>query len=214
MKLTVSSTAMMKPLLHVDNHPLYTSPPHRVVGLLEISQWQKHKRIEPQKRVQYSRPNEQHALLQTAMWQEFLQLDNVRKISCIAVFGFVFDGTRSWYQVWNCSTNQACWLQHSSCMNYDAFAILTMDALVSLLPKWDGTLHQAPEATGNADTACQNSETIDADQINTLLVSDASTGAAGKLWFLVTINSTRIENDSDTTSHMLSMRSGWISPTL
>lgn len=213
MKLTVSNTAMMKPLLHMYNQPVRTSPPQRVVGLLEISQAEHNQCIGLQKQVQYTRPDNQHASLQTALWQDFLQLINVKKVSCVAVFGFVFDGTRAWYQVWNCTTDRAYWLQHNRFMNYDAFAILTMDALVSLLPKWDGTLHQAPVATNDDNVAYQKSETIDAEQIKTLLVSDASTSAAGQLWFLVTINSTRVDNDNDreTTSNMLPKRSGWIS---
>ena len=212
MKLTVSSTSMMKPLLHTEHHSPHPSPPQRVVGLLEISQVQQ--RVNLKKWVQYSRPDKAHSLLQAAERQEFLQLVNTKNISCIAVFGFVFDGTRAWYQVWNCTTDQTCWLKHNSTMNYDAFAILTMDALVSLIPKWDGTLHQAPDATSNAHAMSSESETIDAEQINTLLVSDASTSAAGQLWFLVTINSTQVESNSDTTSNMLHARSGWISPTL
>jgi len=211
MKLTVSSTTMMKPLLHTHRHLQCSSPPQRVVGLLEIN-LQPGQYSEPQKLVQHYRPDPQHALQCEAQWQDFLRLDNVNNTSCAAVFGFEFDGTRAWYQLWNHTTDQSCWLLHSNEMNYEPFAILTMDALVSLLPNWNGTLYQSPSSPSNSHAESQKPETIDARRIRNLLISDASTSAAGKLWFLVTINSNLTK--SDTESEMITTRSGWISPTI
>jgi len=208
MKLTVSSTAMMKPLLHTKNQSQYLSPPQRVTGLLEINQVQPGRNNGRQKLVQYRRPDPQCALPTTARWQEFLRLDNVKNISCAAVFGFEFDGTRAWYQLWNRTTNRTCWLLHDNEMNYEPFAILTMDALVSLLPNWDGTLHQSPDSPDGADAVLHEPETIDARRIINLLIFDASTNAAGQLWFLVTINTHHTDRE------MITTQSGWISRTI
>jgi len=90
MKLTVSSTVMMKPLLHLDSHPQCATTPQRVVGLLEITRQRHSQNVGPQQVVQYSRPGQQHRLLRTAKWQDFLALDNEKKISCAAVFEFEF----------------------------------------------------------------------------------------------------------------------------
>jgi len=212
MKLTVSNTVMMKPLLHLDSHHQSTSRQQRVVGLLEITQAQHSQNFRPREVLQYSHPGQQHALQQTAKWQDFLTLDNVKKISCAAVFGFEFDGLNTWYQIWNQVTDQPCWLLHKNNMNYKAYAILTMDALVSLLSNWDGTLHQSINNADNLEAGCHAPETIDATQINNLQVSDSSTCAADQLWFLVTISST--SNGTDNQSRRISTRSGWIAATI
>lgn len=212
MKLTVSNTVMMKPLLHLDSHPQCLSKPHRMVGLLEITQEQHGQNFEPQKVVQYSQPGQQHVLPQTAKWQDFLTLDNAKNISCAAVFGFEFDGLNTWYQVWNQLTDQPGWLLHKNNMNYKAYAILTMDALVSLLPNWDGTLHPSLNKADKEDAGFPKPDTIDARQVSNLQVSDASTCAADQLWFLVTINS--ISNASDTRLNQTSTRKGWIAATI
>ncbi len=212
MKLTVSSTVMMNPLLHSNELAHRTPPPQRLVGLLEPIQSYKFQHDGPQKIMQYTRPDQQSVLLQTAKWQEFLPLDNVKNNSCAAVFGFDFDGIQTWYQVWNRTTERTCWLLHNNHMNYEAFAILTMDALVSLLPNWDGTLYHSPDALTDSDDMCRTPETIDAKQINNLLVSDASTSTVGRLWFQVTIDS--ISNENNTKSPMMPKRSGWICSTI
>lgn len=212
MKLTVSSTVMMKPLLHVNKRHQHAFPPRRVVGLLESDQQQLNHIHRPQSIVQYSRPNQQQALQNTAKWQDFLQLEDSRNISCTAVFGFEFDGTNTWYRVWNQKTEKACWLLHKNNINYQAYAILTMHALVSLLPNWDGTLHQSPDTTDNRHVDYQKPATIDSKQISNLLVSDASTSTSGKLWFLVTIYSPLWQGQFE--SNTIPTRSGWIAPQL
>jgi len=147
MKLTVSSTAMMNPLLQTDRQAHGLAPPKRVVGLLDMNQTQPNGKNLPNKLVQYNRPDTQQAMLQAARPQDFLNLNSAKNELCTAVFGFHFDGTNAWYQLWNCKTDRASWLQHSTDMNYEPFALLTMNALVTLLPNWDGTLHRSPEAS-------------------------------------------------------------------
>lgn len=212
MKLTVSNTVMMNPLLQLDARALSTSPPQRVVGLLENIHTSGVQPCEPQQIVQYGRPDQQSFFVQTAKWQDFLLLDNAKNSSCATVFGFDFDGIKTWYQVWNRTIEQTCWLLHNDSMNYKAFAILTMDALVSLVPNWDGSLYHSPVTSSDADNTCHKPETIDASQINSLLVSDASTNAGGRLWFQVTIDSN--SSEIDTQSHTIPMRSGWIFSTI
>ncbi len=216
MKLTVSNTVMMKPLLHTVRQPLRTSPPQRVVGLLELSQVQLSQHDKTlkglQKLAQYNGTNQQYELQQTAEWEDFLQLDNVKKIPCVAVFDFKFDGTNTWYQVWSRTNDQTRWLLHNNSMNYQAYAILTMDALVSVIPNWDGTLYQSPDTPNNPHIADKKPEIVDANQINNLLVTDASTSTAGQLWFRVTINPRQMEIGTE--SKIIPTRSGWISPSI
>jgi len=213
MKLTVSSTAMMRPILHTINGSPCSSPPQRVVGLLERGQLDDGSHCKSQKLVQYLRPEKEQVLLHTASWEDLLQIDNDKNQLCVAVFGYVFDGAKTWYQVWNNRTDRTCWLQHNDDMNYEPYAILAMDALVSLLPNWDGTLHQSPGAAINAKSpASQQSKTIDAKHVRHLLISDSSTSAAGKLWFLVTIKTTQKVQESKLKP--ISSKSGWISPTI
>jgi len=213
MKLTVSSTAMMNPLLQTDRQAYSLAPPKRVVGLLDMNQVHPDRKTGPQKLVQYCRPDTQQAMLQTARWQDFLTLSSVKDVLCMAVFNFQFDGTNAWYQLWNCKTDRVCWLQHHDGMNYEPFALLTMNALVTLLPNWDGTLHRSPETSAKTQVGSSfEPETVDANQVNNLLVSDSSTCTAGQLWFLVTISAHSLANGMESTT--IPTRSGWISPTI
>jgi len=210
MRLTVSGTTMMNPLLHVDNHPPCASAPTRVTGLLENDHVQPGPNAELKKYVQYSQPDWNQVMLQSAKWQDFILLHNAKNTACAAVFDFKFDGTNAWYQLWNKTSNQACWLMNNDDMNYEPYAILTMDALVSLLPNWDGTLHQSPHATNkNTSVSDHHHHTIDAKQILGLSICDASTSAAGQLWFHVTV-------ESNSGWHKMGLdtmptQSGWIS---
>lgn len=210
MKLTISSTSMMKPILHAESHSHCLAAPQRVLGLLESKQLHTEKRGQADKLVQYHRPNIQHELLQTAMWEDYMQLENRHSENCTAVFGFDFDGVNTWYQLWNSTTGRACWLRHSDDMNYDPFAILAMDALVTLVANWNGTLYQAPSFPNNAYPANSGSTSnIEARHISSLTVSDASTSSAGHLWFLVTVNPIQNDPDAMPQTHF----SGWVSST-
>jgi len=213
MQLTVSSTSMLKPILHTDTRCPNVSPPHRVLGLLECDYYQRSPGTRPRKLLQYHRPHTQHALMHNNVWRDFLRLDNGHGDANAAVFGFEFDGERTWYQLWNKKAERAIWLQHSEEMNYAPFAILAMDALVSLIPNWDGMLHQSPASANGQTTSVRiRSSVIDANQIHNLLVSDSSTGSTGQLWFLVTINAKPRSQDTESTS--ATQRSGWISTSL
>jgi len=209
-KLTVSSTSMMKPIFSIDASKHAVSPPQRVLGLLKSTTPAIENNPISEKLVQYQRPHQQHALLKTAQWLDFLQLDDKRADSCAAVFGFEFDGEHIWYQIWNHTTERACWLRHTDNMEYNPFAILAMDALVTLLPNWDGALYQSP-ASVNTPTPVRKEEAdiIDANKVHNVLVSDSSTCKAGKLWFLVTLNTTDTQMGKE--SKPIPPLCGWIS---
>ena len=208
MKLIVSSTAMMKPLFRTDTAAHQSPPPRRVLGLLEKSQ--DSTSTTQVKFVQYQRPHPLHVRLHTALWQDFLTLDNSRSEPCAAVFGYEFDGKNSWYQLWNKTTEQAVWLLHADNMNYEPFAIRAMDELVSLVPSWDGALYTCPPTHNKTHTArCSEAHLFEPSLAHSLLVSDASTNANGKLWFLVTVNAQCYDNGG-ALEHKPS-RTGWIS---
>ncbi len=208
MKLIVSSTAMMKPLLRTDTAPHQSPPPQRVLGLLEKSEGSAC--ATQVKFVQYQRPHHLHVLLHTAQWPDFLSLNNKRSESCAAVFGYEFDGENSWYQLWNKTTERAVWLLHADNMNYEPFAIRAMDELVALVPSWDGALYTSPPIHNKPHFArCSEAHVFEPSLAHNLLVSDASTNADGKLWFLVTVNAQCYDN-SRALAHRPS-RTGWIS---
>lgn len=210
MKLTVSSTSMMKPIFCIESSQLGTAPPTRVLGLLNNSALAQRHSTTPKKLLQFQRPCLQHALLKTAVWSDFQHLLNKQDDSCVAVFGFVFDGVQIWYQLWNQKTEQACWLQHTDELEYEPYAILAMDALISLLRSWNGALHQTPNTNiVQPSTPKSTAVVVEADKIHSVLVSDASTNYTGQLWFLVTLNTA--EELYQCNSKPTPLHSGWIS---
>lgn len=208
MRLTVSSTAMMKPLLQRKDASLATPPPMRILGLLERRSDSHDRNQLWQKVVQYYRPHLQQPCLHTAQWGHFLEIINTNNDACVAVFGYEFDGANSWYQVWNSQTERSCWIRHHDDMSYQPYAIVAMDALVSLVPNWNGQLHAAPGQDDVSNTKIDlKFKSNDADRMCNVLVSDASTDANGHLWFLVTVKPA-----ANTESIAHTTKTGWISP--
>lgn len=224
MRLTVSSTAMMKPLLQCNDANQTTSPPIRILGLLERQHACQPGINSGHRVVQYHRPHQHQPYLQTAQWEHFLRINNATDQAFVAVFGYEFDGTRSWYRIWNRQTRRSCWVCHQDGMTYQPYAIVAMDALVSLVPNWNGQLHKAPNSKAPhkqtqykkvqkkknpADRTHNNTPCDDGtDRHCTVMVSDASTDTHGGLWFLVTVDPA---NDCATETHKT--LTGWISST-
>lgn len=218
MKITVSSTSMMKPILHTKSaSPSEKKHPQRIVGLLEPKQTQTF----CQAAKVHARSNKSSANELPLLWQSFLRIPDRQSQLCVAVFGFEYDGDKTWYQLWSLETNQSYWLAHEDGMEYQPYSIMTMDALVSLLPEWDGELYLTLttdnlfDATNTEINACENVTQNEIQKSNAanrgheLLISDAATTASGQLWFLVTVQEDQLQTDRQTWGGNL--RTGWIS---
>jgi len=201
---------MMNPLLQNTDINLDSPPPMRVSGLLELRMDSYNNKQFWQKLVQYHRPHQQQPCLQTAQWGHFLHINNANDESCVAVFSYEFDGVQSWYHVWNSQAQRSFWISHYDGMIYQPYAIVAMDALVSLVPNWNGRLHASPNNDDSSNTTINSIHKYeDADRLCNVLVSDASTDENGELWFLVTVKPTDFGE-----SNTQKTKTGWISPNL
>jgi len=224
MKITVSSTSMMKPILHIQpTSPTVQQYPLRIVGLLEPGS----KKPDSGSAAIYVRSVRSISIAIPLSWQSFLQIPDRHSQLCAAVFGFEFDGERTWYQLWNVETNQAYWLQHEDDMDYQPYSIMAMDALVSLVPDWDGELHLALMSNSLSTTGQSGSSAYETQSQNQgsrgghseelsrnqqLLISDAATTATGQLWFLVTVQDEKLNSGQPIWDGKT--RTGWISQPL
>ena len=210
MKVTLTSTSMMKPILYsqTENSVLVNQSkeqhPQRILGLLD----QPHSQLSENIARTYRRPDSFGAPSVVSCWQHFLHVANATNEQCIAVFGFEFNGDETWYQLWNTTTQSLCWLMHEGEMDYQPYAIIAMDALVSLLPNWNGELFLA---LSSANDAHAHSGKFTHSQKNEceFQISDAATMANGQLWFLVTVNQPL--NNQRTPLAAQFAQSGWIS---
>jgi len=209
MKVTVSSTSMMKPILYTQaNNHAQTRHPQRILGLLERTDINN----VGEAITIYTLPNRSLGELNPVQWQNFLQIPDSNDQPRAAVFGFKYDGEQTWYQVWNQQTKQVCWLLHTDDFDYQPYAIMAMDALVTLVPDWNGEiyLHLCPASeTNNSDYAPRLAPHQSNSHQHELLISDAATTSTGKLWFLVTVKGESADGAEQMQSGQL--RTGWIS---
>jgi len=207
MKVTVSSTSMMKPILYSKqiSHSS-TQHPQRVLGLLE---WTGKQSLKDELTV-YHRPATSAINPNPVCCHHFLQASNPKAESRIAVFGFEFDGDKTWYQLWNQASKEVCWLLHEDAWDYQTYAIMAMDALVTLLPEWNGELYLNLSEGKTAHSLPQANNAL-VDKRYDLQVADAATTPNGQLWFLVTVNAadTQVQKEALTSAEHL--RTGWIS---
>jgi len=203
---------MMKPLLQNTDINLDSPPPMRVLGLLERRMESYNNNQFWQKLVQYYRPLRQQPCLQAAQWSHFLHINNANDESCVAVFSYEFDGVQSWYHVWNSRAQRSVWISHHDDMIYQPYAIVAMNALVSLVPNWNGLLRASPTNDDSSNTTINSIHKYeDADRPCNVLVSDASADANGELWFLVTIKPTDFGESDMLESNTRETKTGWIS---
>lgn len=221
MKITVSSTSMMKPLLHTDQTSRsYQQHPQRLIGLLEIAKAQSN----ASPIATFNRPHKTCSTQIPFQWQLCMQILDRHSQLCAAVFGFEFDGEQTWYQLWNTETNQLFWLLHEDDMDYQPYAILAMDKLVSLIPQWNGELCVFPKlGVGAHDLANLKQKSVDnsgdhkskyrENPVHSpsydLFISDSATNATGQLWFLVTLRHDQL--NADLNANSAQVRTGWIS---
>ena len=206
MKITVSNTSMMKPVLYCEKHSLSSSShPRRVLGLLEQTNF-----LSTDNTVSvYNRPTTSGSQPLLQLWHNFMQIPDSRGQPCAAVFGFKFDGHQTWYQIWNVITAKGYWLLHTESMDYKPYAIIAMDALVTLIPGWNGELFlhltKTQDEGGNKQLK-YNLLTRANKQSYELHISDAATTESGQLWFLVTIKDRQKGHKS-----AAAFDTGWIS---
>lgn len=209
MKVTVSNTSMMKPILYTQTvKHAENQHPQRILGLLERTG----KTIIEDQVTVYERPNSSLTVAKPVEWKNFLHIPNSKEQLRAAVFGFEFDGENTWYQLWNQNTNRAYWLRHHDDFDYQPYAIMAMDALVSLLPDWNGELHLHLSPENERSTLSEHPQNLPRRQRThqyDLLISDAATTANGKLWFLVTVKQETTNGPRQRRDEHL--RSGWIS---
>lgn len=226
MKVTVSSTSMMKPILLSELTSSATKAhPQRVLGLLERTD----KDSEHGPLFIHSHPHACNKTPYKEAWSSFMQIQDKQSQWCVAVFGFEFDGKNTWYQIWNLDNNQSGWVMHHSGIDYQPYAIMAMDALVSLLPDWNGELFwtikppHMSEKSSLSYTAKPNEKNnlskktyfqqrsrsfSGADRHCEVRISDAATSPTGKLWFLVTIQDEQSLGSCNSNDQL---RTGWIS---
>lgn len=205
MKVTVSSTSMMKPMLYTQSN-IEPEHPQRIVGLLE----QTDKEQISKQTVIYHRPDATQENPERTPWQHFLHIPDNKSQPCVAVFGFDHDGERTWYQLWNHQTKQVNWVLQQDGMDYQPYAILAMDALVSLLPNWNGELFWSLSSVSEPESSAHHQTYFrQTNRQFDLLISDAVTTSNGKLWFLVTVQNERTELCEPVNAECL--RTGWIS---
>ena len=221
----------MNPLfLCCDTHTI-NSVPSRILGLLRNDKLSQNPFRAIDKVVEYQRPERQFAQLKTARWTDYLQLDIDQHNDALAVFGFHFDGESTWYQLWHTERASLSWIAQTENLQYEPFAILAMDELVSLWPTWKGLIFPQPtlSADGHSRLADQNVKQIEAKKVDSVVISDAVTDSTGELWFLVTVNclvgnkrdttetstNTRVESRTNqpSRSDALISQSGWITRT-
>lgn len=215
MNLTISGSSMLTPLFLSNNACQTELPPDRIVGLLTVHSEPGNGALSLDKVVEYNRPEHEHAMLTTARWRDFLQVDNDPQSQNMAVFGFMFDGEHSWYQLWNANREHVCWVRDNDKLNYKPFAILAMDALITLMPSWQGWLFQYPTNLKPDNLFLPiAADRIDQQLVQRIMVSDSSTNLSGVLWFLVTINSGKSMSDREIQPRNATFsgapRCGWI----
>ncbi len=215
MKLTISSSSMLKPLLLAGINTPFTPPPDRLTGLLTARSGNSSYTRKFEKIVEYHRPHTAHPRLSCAKWTDYLAVNDDQFEESLAVFGFNYDGEQTWYQLWNNINGQLVWVMHDDTRVYEPFAIRAMDALVSLIPQWKGWLYPAPGcASARNPFSPRSANQIDAQSVHNLRVSDSSTDLSGHLWFLVTVYTNCIDKQRllrKAHEHAApDARSGWI----
>lgn len=216
MKLCVSSTSMMNPvLLGSFNRDSPNKPPTRLLGLLSLGDSSVSSPSVGM--ATYSRPQERYQNPTTESEWQFLELqENAARRYC-AVFGYLFDGKSIWYRVWNTEYGHTQWLRHSNSMIYSPYDLVVMDALLSLLPKWNKQLYPFPALRSmpgnNVKKPCLNNRvqhSVSGSPCDTtLMVSDSAVLPTGELWFLVSITPDSTALDGKST--LGSTKTGWIS---
>lgn len=211
MKVTVSSTSMMKPILYTPTSKLAKHRhPQRILGLLEgVDHGNSEVPI-----TTYSRPFQSQSDATPAQGQCLLHIPDAQSQPCVAIFGFQFDGKNTWYQAWNQTAGEACWLKQKDGLEYQPYAIIAMDALVTLLPRWDGEIYlnlALASQSASTEGTLRHSPCQELSRDYDLLISDAAATTTGKLWFLVNVKAEYSGNSAQL--HSQELHTGWISQT-